>query len=206
MGTLEQVMQMRGQGMDDNQIVSTLQKSGIPPLEIQNSINQANIKNAVAGAPQGEMQTSIVDNQETPQGDFPPQQEYSSQEQMQQEYAPSQEAMVPQEEYYPQEGYSSYGSGGNYDSQTLVEIAEQSFAERIKPVEKQLSKLNEFMNLSKIKIDSMEERLKRMEKYFDTLQLEILEKIGSYGNNLSSIKDEMSMMQDSFSKIVRSKK
>jgi len=34
------------------------------------------------------------------------------------------------------------------------------------------------------------------------LQAEILEKVGSYGGGLDSIKKEMGMMQDSFGKIV----
>ena len=34
------------------------------------------------------------------------------------------------------------------------------------------------------------------------MQIAILEKVGSYGQNLDSIKKEMSMMQDSFTKMV----
>jgi hypothetical protein len=41
-----------------------------------------------------------------------------------------------------------------------------------------------------------------MENVFDKLQITILEKIGSYGQNLENIKKEMEMMQNSFSKIV----
>jgi len=44
--------------------------------------------------------------------------------------------------------------------------------------------------------------LKRMEKTIDKLQMAILEKVGSYGRGLESIKKEMIMMQDSFGKMV----
>ena len=43
--------------------------------------------------------------------------------------------------------------------------------------------------------------MKRIESIIDKLQSSILEKVGSYGSNLDSIKKEMSMMQDSFGRI-----
>jgi len=46
------------------------------------------------------------------------------------------------------------------------------------------------------------ERIKSIEKIIDNLQISILKKVGSYGGNLESIKNEMSMMQDSFRKMV----
>jgi len=53
-------------------------------------------------------------------------------------------------------------------------------------------------------MEHLNERLKRIETIIDRLQASILEKIGSYGSNLDSIKKEMSMMQDSFSKTMGS--
>jgi len=44
--------------------------------------------------------------------------------------------------------------------------------------------------------------LKRIETSIDRLQSAILEKVGSYGRGLDSVKKEMGMMQDSFGKMV----
>ncbi len=213
MGALEQVSQLRNQGMSDEQIVAQLQQQGVSPKEIQEAISQSNIKSAVTGAPMEnqEMQPSITQGDASvPQANAPLTAENPETAQPPQQSAPSQE-LAPQEpltqqtqygeEYYPQQGYEEYSSG--YDSQAFVEIAEQAFSEKIKPIELQLSKLNEFMNLTKVKIENIDERLKRIEKHFDKLQIEILEKIGSYGSNIAGIKNEMSMMQNSFSKIVK---
>jgi hypothetical protein len=208
MGALEQVTQLRQQGMTDEQIAGQLQQQGVPPKQIQDAIGQSNIKNAVTGNPEGggQMQPSITEGGVAPaqpaavpatEGTYTP----STQEMG---MAPGTQQTQYGEEYYPQEGYYDDSRAG-YDRQTFVEIAEQAFAEKIKPTENKLSKLNEFMNLSKTQIESMNERLQRMEKHFDKLQLEILEKIGSYGRNIAGIKDEMSMMQNSFSKIAKSK-
>ena len=45
---------------------------------------------------------------------------------------------------------------------------------------------------------------KRIENIIDKLQISILEKVGSYGKNLENTKKEMSMMQDSFRKVMNS--
>ena len=77
-----------------------------------------------------------------------------------------------------------------------IEIAEQVFAEKVRKIQKQLDKLNEFRTLSETRISNIEDRLKRIEEMFDKLQLSILDKIGSYGRNVSNMKKEMEMMQD----------
>ena len=48
----------------------------------------------------------------------------------------------------------------------------------------------------------MSNRLARLEASIDKLQIAILEKVGSYGRGLDSVKKEVEMVQDSFSKIV----
>ena len=108
------------------------------------------------------------------------------------------------QEYYPQQGYDqSQGYGYQQptaNTDTIVEIAEQVFSEKINDIKKKVDSSDEFKTLAKSDIDRISERVKRIEGIIDRLQAAILEKIGSYGNNLESIKKEMSMMQDSFSK------
>jgi hypothetical protein len=107
-----------------------------------------------------------------------------------------------QEEYAPQEGYVDQGMGGGSDTDTIIEIAEQVFSEKIKKEQKQIEILNEFATLAEAKISNDHERIKRIEDIIDKLQIAILEKIGSYGRNLDTIKNEMGMMQESFEKMV----
>ena len=84
------------------------------------------------------------------------------------------------------------------DSDTIIEIANQVFAEKMKKTEKTIDELNELKTLAQVKIDSIDERLKRIEKIIDTIQIKILEKVGAYGEELRSTKKEMAMMQDTF--------
>lgn len=86
----------------------------------------------------------------------------------------------------------------------MMEISEQVFSEKIKKIEKPLDSLNEFKTITETKLKIMEEKLQRIEMIIDKLQISILDKVGSYGNSLNSIKKEMEMMQSSFGKIVNS--
>ena len=182
-------------------------------------MNHAQIKNAVADvsgedmplppSPQG------YQNQQeayAPQ-DYGQQQGYDQnqgqdqgygQEQQQQGYAPQ-----TQEYYQQQQGYPQGYDNGQYQQQqintdTIVDIAEQVFSEKINDSRKKIESFDEFKSMTQSRIEQMNDRLKRIEATMDKLQSAILEKIGAYGGNLESIKKEMSMMQDSFSKTLPS--
>lgn len=231
MTVLEQVIQLKNQGIADDQIINTLQQQKISPDEINTALSQAEIKSAVTAAPIEQ----AVQEQETytpPQAPIaqenyastqpPIPQEAHLEEQAQYAQAPIQDSYAaqpggpaesslgetqnytPQEEYYPQEGYEQgYApQEGGYNSNTIMEIAEQVFSEKTKKIENQISELNEFKTINQTKVKNIDERLKKIESMIDKLQITILEKIGSYGNNIEGIKKEMSMMQDSFGKMI----
>jgi len=218
MGALDQITQMKDQGIPENQIRDSLIQQGISPKQITDALAQSQIKNAVSGeipTPQSEgMQPSIM-GQDTPP--IPSQRGFQN---PQQTYAPttqdvtqapandfyqagtSQQAYTQGTEAYPQENYyEDYQEGTNTD--TMIEIAEQVFAEKMQKLQKQIKEVDDFKTLSETKIDNMEERIKRIEKIMDRLQIDVLKKIGSYGDNLQSIKKEMSMMGDSFGKMMK---
>ena len=82
MATLDKIMEMQKQGLSDADISTQLQNEGIPPAEINDSLNQAKIKNAVSPpegavqAPEQEMQASIMQSspeQQAPAGQPPAQ-------------------------------------------------------------------------------------------------------------------------------------
>ncbi len=199
MGVLEQITQMKKQGLSDEDIVNNLQEQGISPREINDALNQSQIKNAVNN--EGE------DYEMAPQGANPPiptQGNYvpKTQEVSEQEaYAPQSQQEYSQPEQYYQDS-NNYPATEGSSSDLIIEISEQVFSEKIKKIQKQTDDMNEFKTLAQTKIENMEDRLKRIETSIDKLQMAILEKIGSYGENINSIKKEMSMMQDSFGKVV----
>ncbi|MCL5018234.1 MAG: hypothetical protein M1416_00495 [Candidatus Pacearchaeota archaeon] len=197
MGTIDDVMALKRQGFSDQDIVNELSQQGVSPREINDALKHAQIKNAVADNDynQGEsMEPSIMQGEEMMAAPAP--------QDMGAEY-------VPQEE---QQYYQAGGEGGGYeqyapapaavDTDTIIEISDQIFADRIKKFQKVLEATSEAAILLQSKFENLSERLKKIEMTIDKLQIAILEKVGSYGQNLESIKKEMSMMGDSFSKMV----
>ena len=192
MGALDQIRQMKQEGFSEQEIAENLREQGISPSSITDAFSQAKIKNVVEG--ENEMQEN--DFPEEP-SQFAPE-NYSAQPQYYSPHEPSYSQPPETESYSPQEGYGE--SQGGFGTDTIIEIAEQVFEEKIKKLENQLSRLKEFSAIAEIKFSNFENRLKKIESIIENLQIKILEKIGSYGDGLESIKKEMTMMQDSFSK------
>jgi len=191
MGMLEDVANMSGQGFTEEEIVMNLKEKGISPKEIKDTLNQLKIKNAVSNYEAESEENSPQDQA----GGYPPQEQGNY-------YPPGQNYPSPQQEYAPQENYGNYPQQTGVDANTIIEISEQVFSEKIKIIQKEIDSFNEFKSLNQIRIENLNDRLKRMEMVFDKLQITILEKIGSYGQNLEVIKKEMNMMQDSFTKVI----
>lgn len=255
MGILDQVTEMRKQGLNEAEMSARLQEQGISPKAIRDAFNQEKIKSAVS-AEDTTMQNYNQNQEQNPSGTFyrprtqeqPINQEYYEnneqvpglpgdpasyqnpyQDQNYQDYQnpyaqqnyPQTYPQQPLEEYYSdpnqnqgfypqdpyaqeQEGYyqDSYSAQGSYNTDTIIEISEQVFAEKIKKIERQVEKFGEFAALAQTKITDNNERIKRIESIIDKLQITILEKIGSYGKDIQTIKKEMEMIEDSFSKVV----
>lgn len=196
MSMLEEINQMKKQGMSDEDITNFLKEKGVSPKEINDSFSKAKIKSAISPEEYYEPMSGeeIKEGYVTPQSqEVQEQQTYTPQEYPQEQY---------QQAYAPQENYEGSYSPGGIDTDTIIEVAEQVFQDKIKIIQKQVEGFNEFKTLLQSNINNLSERLKRIETVMDKLQNAILEKVGSYGENLESIRKEMGMMQDSFGKIV----
>ena len=206
MGTLDEIMQLKNQGRTDTEIARELQERGISPREINESLSQAQIKSAV-NSPGEELQPSVI--QQNTQGEYSapqnPETEYNEEINPPTPYESQTQEMgetdysSPQQQYYSNSP-QNYSTGSSTDN--LIEIAEQVFSEKISEIKNSLDELNNFKELTKSKLTHMDVRLRKIETMIDRLQLQILNKVGSYGEDLQDIKKEMSMMQDSFGKVI----
>ncbi|MEJ2267917.1 MAG: hypothetical protein P8X70_02485 [Nanoarchaeota archaeon] len=197
MGILEQIQQMKNQGKSNEEIVRTLQQQGVSPKQINDALDQTKIKNAVSGGEDEQYSNEYAPSPDNDQYNYTPAQETD----YNQQYAPqTQEGTYDPNQQYYQQGYEN--TSAETDTDTIIAIADQVFSEKIKKLQKKVEKINEFKVLAETEMENNKNRLKRIESIIDKLQISILEKIGSYGDNLQSIKNEMSMMQDSFGKVV----
>lgn len=242
MDTLEQIKNLKKQGIENQEIIRKLQEQGISPKQISDALDQSQVKKKVLEIKDGfeeDMQPSIMSPKEGQMPEVPrpkktitpgtsqtsrmpaptqmPEKRLDTNiqrpSQITQEIKKSQieepqedvfYPPQPEQKFSPQETYD-YQSG-NYEeginTDTIIEISEQIFNEKILTISKQIDNLEKFKSEFQIKIDHLSTRLEKIESIINKLQVAILEKIGSYGQNLNSIKKEMSMMQDSFGKII----
>jgi DNA-binding protein H-NS len=218
---------MKGQGMSEGEMINSLTEQGVSPRDINDALKQAQIKNAVSNGeeigdemqpsimPEGEVPIPIKEQNYSPQNYQPQtyqQPAYSSQDYQPQTYQQPAYSSNVKEQYVPQEQQQYYApeegtySPSGVDADTIIEIADQIFSEKIKKFQNQVDASSEMNALLQTRLENVSERLKKIETLIDKLQIAILEKVGSYGQNLESVKKEMSMMQDSFSKMISSPK
>lgn len=120
------------------------------------------------------------------------------------EEAPSEEAAYPvpqygeQSEEYPEYQYSI----PPLDTGMITEIAEQIIDEKTENLQKQISETSKFKTEIQGRVNSIDDRIRRIEMIIDRLQISILKSVGEYGKDISDLKKEMIATQDSFSKIL----
>ncbi|MFH1787221.1 MAG: hypothetical protein ABH811_00290 [archaeon] len=199
MGVLEEVMQMKNQGMEERDIINSLQEKKVSQRDINDALSQSKIKSAISE--EGMYVPQPVSTTQTPNPYTPKTREADYSPHLQKDYPIQPQEYYPPEQNYPQENYEYYPSEQT-STDTIIEIAEQVSSKNMQKTEKQIQGLNEFKTIANTKIESIDQRLKKIETLIDALQLAILNKVGSYGKNIDAIKKEMSMMQDSFGKVV----
>lgn len=179
---MEEVNQLRNQGKSDLEIAEYLRQQGYDEQTIREEIAQSKIKQAVsADAPFPSIQEA---------GMQPSMMSYPSQQpSYQQDY--SQPAYQQQD--YQQQSYDYSAS-----SDTITEIAEQVANEKISAFKDQLEKVIDFKTTIDSRLDYLDERVKRIERMIDRLQLSILQKVGESLSGIDDIKKEVQETQKTF--------
>ena len=227
MSILEEVRRLQQQGMSEDQIVTALQTKGVPYREISEALAQSKIKSAIEEVPESIVESTesrtdpdLLENPPPSYEGLPGMQKsiLQSTEDSQEttSLAGAYEPMTPTENY-PE--YSSYpaqrtGSETTYEypsyeyqaagvsPETIGEISEQIVSEKMMEIRKHLDKVTDFKTIIEAKTESIEERLKRIEKIIDILQSSILKKVGDYATNIDDIKRELIETQKSFTKLL----
>ena len=211
---MDEIKRMQLEGRQDQEISDALQSRGFSSQSINEALGQNKIKDAVSGSPDqtqteelptqhslqsSSMQPSLMSpptqpTAETPQPAYPPQ-AYAQQTYAQaysQDYAPEQQ-------YDTNQGYA-YAPATSAD--TIAEIAEQVVVEKLQPLRQNIEKTLDLRNSIETKMQYLDERLKKIEKIIDRLQLSILQKVGEYMSNVDDLKQEIQETQKSFKSLL----
>jgi hypothetical protein len=190
MGTIEEIQRMQEQGISEQEIQKSLVSQGISESEAREALAQSKIKEAVinpamdvsSDSGQTQMQPSMITKENTNPSQAAVSQSAYSNQQEQQEYQ------------YP--AYEPYT--GNISSDVVNEIAEQIIVEKLTPLKDKIERALDFKNIIDTKVDYIDERLKKIERTIDRLQLSVLQKVGEYMTNVEDIKQEIVETQKSF--------
>ena len=223
MTTLDRVIEMQEQGLSEIQITTQLQNEGLSPQEINESLNQAKIKNAVSSPEQiaqvrspeiyppqtTSMQQSIMPTPQQPTPTDPPKQIIQEMQSFQSPtpgtYPPQEQQ--PQDDYYTQtpQAYSTqdyYAPQNTLDTETISEIAEQVAIEKLDEFKKKTGDLVSFKTSIQTQVADIDERLKRIENSIDKLQQAIVGKIGEFGESNAMIHQDLDNLHGTVAKLM----
>lgn len=107
------------------------------------------------------------------------------------------------EGYGPQnyEPYNDYYSQG-FDIETIKDISSQVIEDKLSDLQKEIDSVIKLRTNIKFKIQSMENRIAKLEAIIEQLQYSIIKKIGEYGEKIENISNEMQFTQSSFAKLI----
>jgi hypothetical protein len=138
MSLSEEISSMKEEGIPEEEIINSLRERGIPPKEIMDTINQLKIKSAVFDSESSEREDGLFGE------NYSEEVEDYSEEEGEEESPPPQ---IPiQQGYSSQEEYD-YPPTAGVDANSIIEISEQVFSEKIKGIRKDIDSFNEFKNL-----------------------------------------------------------
>jgi hypothetical protein len=162
-----------------------------------------------------EMESSVISHptmqEEAPASEPSPPEYEVNYAQAREEQGQEEQAQAPQEEQAQEaqtqtnyEGYNAY-QPISISPDTMSEVAEQVIAEKLSPIARSVDKLLDSRTSLEAQMKYIEDRLKRLEKIIDSLQLSLLQKVGEYVNNVSDIKTELVETQKTFKAMLGNK-
>lgn len=175
---INDIFQMRQQGLSNNQVIQNLQRQGYSNTQIFDAMNQADTKMAVEGVQPGFMQQEPDVFTQLP-GDIPEQQEHANAARFSMESSISPESQLKIEE--------------------LIEaIIEEKWAELVRDV----NKIVEWKNKVESRISEIEMKLDSLKDNYSDLNRAIISKVNDYDKHILEIGSDIKAMEKVFSKVL----
>ena len=178
---INDILQMRQQGLSNNQIIQNLQRQGYSNTQIFDAMNQADTKMAVEGVSPGLQQMSSQGTE----------QQFFSQ--------PPQEVMTTANTGQSQNQVQEIFQNDQVKIEELVEaIIEEKWVELVKDV----NRIIEWKNRIENKVSDMEIKLNNLKDSFSDLNKAILGKINEYDKHIMEVGSDVKAMEKVFSKVL----
>ncbi len=170
---INDIMQMRGQGLSNNQIIQTLQRSGYSNTQIFDAMNQADTKMAVEGMqPVGESFS----------------QEVFAQPEIQVTNSPGSQM---------REVFSD-----PQNDVKIEELVETIIEEKWQEILRDINKIVEWKNKVESRLSEAEIKLDNLRENFSDLQRAVIGKVNDYDKHIQEVGSEIKAMEKVFSKVL----
>ncbi|MFT7615362.1 MAG: hypothetical protein ACI8Y7_000168 [Candidatus Woesearchaeota archaeon] len=177
---VDTIIQMRQQGLNNNQIVESLQKDGLSSSDIFEAMNLAEQRMQMQTQP---MQQPFGSPGPT---DMQPQSMLGSQ-------------MPPDPQFPPAGG----GSGGGLEDDAQIEqLIEAVIEEKWKEIEGKVSKLVDWKDQAQQELEKIQQEIADVKGNFDSLQKAIVGKVGDYDKHLVEVGGQLQAMEKAFGKVL----
>ncbi|MFW6008738.1 MAG: hypothetical protein ACOCP8_05660 [archaeon] len=177
---IQKVLDMRNQGLSDNQIIQSLQQEGYDSQVVLEAMEMADEHG----------------NQKFNQNNIPPQnqmkQEPSSVAQNQNNINPIQNNQLP----------PSNNNNNSNNNEDMEELIEAVIDEKWSEIEKNINKVLEWKDGVDERIGSMKSDIDNLKKNFEDLHKAILGKIGDYDKNINDVGSQLKAMEKVFSNVL----
>ncbi len=171
---IDQVVQLRQQGLSNNQIVQSLQRDGFDSSHIFDAMNQADLGSPAGPVDQGMYQQEPVAMGQPQAGsDLPPI-----------------DSMPPP------------FSAGSSEVSKVEEIAEAIIDEKWEEMIKSINKIMEWKDATENRMAKIEQQFHDLKDNFDNLHAAVVGKIGDYDKNILNVGTEIKAMEKVFQKIL----
>ncbi len=191
------VLNMRQQGLSNNQIIQSLQRANYTPQQIADAMAQADIKHNVESFPsQTAQESQDYPNYPAPSGAGDASSSWPQQSQQMDETAP------PSGGYPEEGGAASAMESAGFSTEDLQQLIEQIIEEKWEDLVKNVSRIADWKEKMDAKIAALEQQINDLKSSFDKLHTSILEKVGEYDKTISSVGTDIKALETVFKKIL----
>ena len=188
---INDILQMRQQGLSNNQIIQNLQRAGYTNTQIFDAMNQADTKMAVEGTQPGVLQQAPVQEPE-PQ---PPKQPQPGPQMFTQPPSdiPSNTFTSPSPPT-PSSTMDLSSDGFSDSSVKTEELVEAIIEEKWSELIKDVNKIVEWKNKMEIKISELQIQLETLKDSFSDLNKAVIGKVNDYDKHILEVGSDIKAM------------
>ena len=182
---INQVMEMRSQGLSNNQISQNLQRQGYNSTQIYDALNQADMKGGVEPISPESSQSQEPEKPmpETPSTITP-------------------QAVASETPQYTGPEITEQGAFYQPSAVGTEELVESIIDEKWEELMKNINKVIEWKNKTETRIVAMEQKIEDLKENFAQLQRAITGKVGEYDKHIMDVSTEIKALEKVFQKVL----